>query len=536
MNKCQNCQTEYDGDVCPTCQKNEETKPEVKPETNQETNPENKSFKDKVRGFIDKYYTKLKLVPFITYIAYMVLSALFLFACPVAVVKVAGVKYGSVFSAKSFNEIPGLNNVATALRIVAILALIYTLMYTIYRFVSLRYARVGKVRVSFILEIVSAVLVFAFFVFACIIAGVINTADKGIDLVSVGAYSILTIILSIFALILIISTVVVCYLYEKQHPELEEEFDKQYEIAKEKEKKRKKKEISTRQKITGVVAGIVCIIAIFICLGDSGIFEFEKSFNAKKLQSIALADNGELKITKSTLVKKIGDSYLEIDEEADNTYSTYYTSNYVSLKRKKERLSKYSEKASLEKMLEWADYEMQLYMDEANMTYGEANITFDKYQGVESIIYTINSPKSTSRKLINTKVMKVVEKNADNGKKSIDYIVFMGTYSDGSFVYAKVNGIYVNVKLVDGNLENEYEGSYKDYELVWYNSDGLGKNSYSYGTTTSSYHLDCSASETYAYNDETHWKECVYEGCTEKVEEEAHSYTNGVCECGKEEV
>lgn len=216
MNKCQNCQTEYDGDVCPTCQKNEEAKQEVKQEVKPETNPENKSFKDKVRGFIDKYYAKLKLVPPFAFLAYMVLSALFLFVCPVAVVKVAGVKYGTVFSGKLFNEIPGLNNVATALRLVAILAFIYTLMYTIYRFVSLKYARVGKVRLSFILEIISAVFVFAFFIFACIIAGVINTADKGIDLVSVGSYSILSIILSIFALILLITAIVVCYLYEKQ--------------------------------------------------------------------------------------------------------------------------------------------------------------------------------------------------------------------------------------------------------------------------------------------------------------------------------
>lgn len=526
MKECEKCHTEYDGESCPNCQQVDDKKVT--------TNNENKTFKDKICGFVDKYYAKLKLVPPLTFLAYMVLSALFLFVCPVAVVKVAGVKYGSVFSGKLFNEIPGLNNVAIVLRIVAIISIIFTLIYVLYRFVTFKYARIGKVRVSFIFEILSAVFVFVLFVLDCIVAGVINTADKGIDLVLVGSYSILGIILSIFALMLIISTTVACYLYEKQHPELEVEFDKNYEIAKEKAKNRKKKEISTRQKISGVVAGIICIICIFICLGDAGVFSFDKSFNAKTLRSMILADNGELNITKTGLVKKFGDAYVSIntEEDADSRYSTYYTSNYVKLKRKQERFSKYSEKASLEKMIEWASYEYQLMTDEANMTYGEASITFNKYQGVEQIIYTVHSPKSSSKKLIDTKVMKVVETNPDNdGIKEIDYIVFMATYSDGSFVYAKCNT--VGVKLINNDYYtfDGYKGSYTDYELGW----SFGSENYSYGTTTSTYHTNHTASTAWVSDDTHHWNPCsVSDDCTEKFNYAEHDSDGSCSTCGKE--
>lgn len=534
MKKCEKCQAEYEGEQCPNCQKVEQT-------SQPQNTPENKSFKDKLVNFINKYYAKLKLVPPLTYLAYMVLSVLFMFVCPVAVVKAAGVKYGTVFGGKGFNEIPGLHNVDTALRIFAIVSMIFTLIYALYRCVTLKYARLGKVRVSFILEIMSAVFVFVNFIFSCIIAGVINTADKGVDLVLVGSYSILSIILSIIALILIVTTIVVCYLYEKQHPELEEEFDKKYEIAKEKAKKRKKKEVSTRQKISGIVAGIICIIAIFICLGDAGIFEFEKSFSAKQLQTIVLRDNGKLNITQSGLVKKLGDAYLPIDQEDNNSDSCeYYTSNYVKLVRKKQRLSKYSEKAlenaSLEKMAKFLSYEMQLDTDLSNLTYGRAVVYFNSYRGVDKIVYTINSPLTSARKLVNTKLMKVSEVNADEGKKEIEYLVFMATYSDGSFVYSKVDGLNISVKLADGTTTvQQYEGSYEDFKIVWSCNDGLGKNSYEYGTTTSSYHETHNPSDTYSYNDETHWKECTYEGCTEKLYEAAHTYTEGTCVCGKTE-
>jgi len=43
----------------------------------------------------------------------------------------------------------------------------------------------------------------------------------------------------------------------------------------------------------------------------------------------------------------------------------------------------------------------------------------------------------------------------------------------------------------------------------------------------------------YAYTDDVHWQECIYDDCPDlegsRTPEEAHSYTNGVCVCGKTE-
>lgn len=555
MKKCSNCQTEFDGDVCPNCQttaeikkerdvaeveqtaKTESTVAEVE-STNKtessapEVKSENKSFKDKIRGFVDKYYAKLKLVPPITFLAYMVLTALFLFLCPVAVVKVAGAKYGTVFSGKNFNEIPGLNNVTTILLIVALASFFFTLAYVIFRFFTLRFARVKKVRVSFILEIISAVFVLLFFVLACIVAGVINVADKGITLVTVGAYPILSIILSIFALLLIVPTVVACFLYEKQHPELIVEFDKKGEEAKEKFKKWKKKEITPRQKISGIIAGIICFASIFVMLGSSGYFKFDKSFSAKKLQTYVLKNNGEIDSIRE-ISKVIGDSYVAIDDDGKNESNvvTYYTSNFVKYKRKYERYSKYTEKAmekgNMDDLVDWMNYELQLEMDKENMTYGEANISYNK-GNVESIIYTVHSPKS-SKKLISTKVMKCVESNADEDKKEIDYIVFMATYSDGSFVYAKVKDVYV--KLLEGTTVSKYEGSYKDYKIVW----SFGGENYEYGTTTSSYHTIHSYATEWSHDETHHYHKCTIANCEKVEDKEEHTFVDYVCECGYED-
>ena len=87
-----------------------------------------------------KKYSVLKVLPTIVFTIFAILTVLFAFL-PVARVDAFGLneKYGSIFTAKRFDEIAGLKLLSTVILIVTIVTVIFAVVLLIPKFTSMKY-------------------------------------------------------------------------------------------------------------------------------------------------------------------------------------------------------------------------------------------------------------------------------------------------------------------------------------------------------------------------------------------------------------
>lgn len=489
MNKCSKCQTEYEGDVCPVCSgKTEDVSAmEVSPKENTaqkvETNvtavntganASSTSFMGKIRDFArdftNKFYSKIKLAPTLSYLLFMVLLALGVCLFPYAKVKAFGVNesYGTILNRKGVEEFWHLKNLALVIIIFAVISLIWTLLLCEFKFGKvLRYSKFFKIPTSLFMEIGSVVITFVDFIFACIVAGKVNLADEGLGIIKVGAYSIVTIIFGILCIIVAILALILCRMHEKEHLELKDQWELDGKVAKENKKakkansKFKNSKFDLVRKIVGTtIAFAFIIVALPSVIPASTI---ERSINAKDLKQFIMDNyedwgkNEEYSpsffsfLSPNTFKGKLEKKFGEADESENGSY-VYYTDTYRYFKKRLDRNGEFSDLALLsgdEQRIE------DLFVQSANLEVEKETLKYAIAEIDTSGVIYCSYPEAKEKKVIATQVLSVTE--VSEGSSSGYYLVvkYIATYNDGSFEYKTSTNVY---------FENDEGSSVRNYE------------------------------------------------------------------------
>lgn len=463
MNK---CQSEFEGSICPTCGE----------ELSNEVQKSKKSVNHKI----------LTYIPLIAFAVFVVLMGIMMYKLPVAKVNLYDLneKFGSVFNADRFDEIAGLSALS-AIMLIGYVAMILCLIF----FLLFRAAPAYKYTKTFnkpfykIMEIISSVLVLVYLVFDFVMIGQIKAADHGLKIIKLGSYPILSTILTFVCLIVIVGSLVLCYIQEKTNPKIMENWLVEREQAKEKAKTSKNRK--ENQGPISKVISVVLILGLVIlgsksAFGSSGVsdrFITDKSFNVEILEK--LLSNNSNNIYARDITEKIGNPDESPDTiPSDGIYDvTYYTSEYSDLLKQAKYNQKYllvaienGDRALVSEILK---RQKNLEEEKEVLAYGKLKIEYTRnplYTAsyVEKAAYNsmvVNDTSLTSKQLKSVSVYNVNEVSATEGTKKIESITYLAKYTDGSFIYATCEN--VNVVLDNGTTSNTYEGSYSNKTFKW---------------------------------------------------------------------
>ncbi len=462
MNTCTNCQTEYDGEICPSCNQGE---------------------KKNGKKLTAKGYKALSAVVAIAFAVFALLVAVVMALLPVASVRVFGLKekYGTLLTGKRFNEIPGLNGLSIGMLIFAVATIAFAVVLLAHRFSANSRRKIFSKPVYKVLEVVSVAFVLAHLILAIVVIGRINAADEGLKIIRASLSPILTIILCVICLILVGVSLVSCGKYKKANPEvLGNAQEEKSESTENKSSVGKKAANYAGKKAIKFLIVPIIVIALITLIGNKIVARFEaKPFEVGELKKIAVADAGNFEINKYGVESKVGKSFVPSGATEDPSNLVYFTENYTNLMSKMERNQKYAllaiEKADkrISGLLKQAK---NLQEERETLAYGQAEVAFSESGYLKSIVYNnvvIDGFPGIAKKLDKVQIYKVTEKVADEnaGTKMAEKVAYLATYADGSFIY----GTSANAKvlLADGTTATTYEGSYVGKTLVW--EDEFGK-------------------------------------------------------------
>lgn len=475
MNKCSKCQTEYEGDKCPICSGKTEDSSVVNMSSQENTaqkvetnvtavntgaNASSTSFMGKIRDFArdftNKFYSKIKLAPTLSYLLFMVLLALGVCLFPYAKVKAFGVNesYGTILNRKGMEEFWHLKNLALVIIVFAVISLIWTLLLCEFKFGKvLRYSKFFKIPTSLFMEIGSIVITFVDFIFACIVAGKVNLADEGLGIIKVGAYSIVTIIFGILCIIVAILALILCRMHEKEHPELKDQWELDGKVAKENKKakkansKFKNSKFDLVRKIVGTA--IALPIMIFACISIMPASMIERSIDAKGLKQFIM-DNYEnwgkdeeyspslfSSFSPNTFKGKLEKKFGEADESENGSY-VYYTDTYRYFQKRLDRNGEFSELALLSGDERFED----LFVQSANLEVEKETLKYAIAEIDASGVIYCSYPEAKEKKVIATQVLSVTEVSGGSSSGYHLEVEYIATYNDGSFEYQVSKYVY----------------------------------------------------------------------------------------------
>ena len=436
----------------------------------------------------NKSYKIWNVIPAVTFTIFAGLVLVFMCTLPVARVDAFGLKekFGTVLSGTRFGEIVGLDSLSLTLLIVGLVTFVYAVVVLLHKVTSLKYRKVFGKPLFRWLEIVSIAFLVVHLVFAFAIIGKINAADDGLNIIKVGAYPIVTIILTIVSLLIVGLSIVLSISYEKENPELFENWVEERKKLKEEYKTSKGKKIANKagQKAAKFALLPVMIVAMLLINSTNNPIrtltqrlEATKTFNASTLKNTLMEDAGSFNINKYNIESKIGNSYVPEGSSEDSENVVYFTENYIELIGKAERNQKYLSFAvekgdsRISKLLKQS---MQLEEEYETLVYGSAEIKYTYNGYLKEVVYnsiTNETLHSVPKKLEHVRVFKVYEDYSDssNTTKTIKKIAYLATYADGSFIYKTCENVSV---VVDGENVSIYEGSYIGKTLKWQDQFG----------------------------------------------------------------
>lgn len=472
MNKCSNCQTEFVGDVCPSCEGKLESATQM----------------EKGSKLSNKAYDILSFIPVAVFVIFAILMVVFMVLLPVANINAFGLneEYGSILSGTKFDEIAGLNSLSITLLVFALVTVIYAITLLIHKFSVLKYRKLFGNPLYKLLEVVTVPFVLAYLVFSIIIIKKINVADEGMGIIRVGFYPILTIISSIVCLLGVMVSMVLYNAYEKSNPNIKEAWEEERQKVKAEGKTSKAKKVANKagQKFAKlIILPAVILIVLSSSFAITGIgnvvqrFEDVKPFDASELKQALIKDDGKFEIDRTTIESVIGKSYVPDGDTEDKDNVVYYTDNYISFLGKLERNQKYSLLA-----IEQGDYRISgllkqaknLEIEQETLAYGKAEINYSSGY-VTGVVYNniiIDGFSSITKKLDKVEIFKVVEVYSDqtHTTNKVEKVAYWATYSDGSFIYGTCEN--VAVVLEDGTVTTAYEGSYVGKTIRWQDEFG----------------------------------------------------------------
>lgn len=436
----------------------------------------------------NKSYKIFNLIPAVGFAVFAVLMVVFMCALPVAGINALGLKenFGTILSGTRFDEIVGLNSLSLTLIIVGLVTVLYAVALLINKLTVLKYRKVLGKPLYRLMEVIAVVFVLVHLVFACLVISKVNAADGGVGIIKVGAYSILTIVLSVVYLVAFIVSMVSTLSYEKANPELlanlEEEGKKVKEERKESLAKKAAKKAGKKSSKYLIFTAVFAVFMVLSIGPNSPIskvvqrYESALTFDANELKSLLVNDAGSFNVSKYQIETAIGNSYVPTGSTEDKENVVYYTENFVELAGKGERNAKY-----LLLAIEQGDERISGLLKQAKnleeefetLAYGQAEIKYSKEGYLKEVVYnavTIEGMGSISKKLDNVKVFNVVETSAGTDTKKIERLAYLATYTDGSFVYARCEN--VAVVLENGTTSTTYEGSYVGKIMKWTDTFG----------------------------------------------------------------
>lgn len=436
----------------------------------------------------NKAYKILNLIPSVAFAAFAGLMVVFMCALPVAGINALGLKenFGTILSGTKFDEIAGLNSLSLTLIIVGLVTVLYAVALLINKLTVLKYRKVLGKPLYRLMEVIAVAFVLVHLVFACLVISKVNAADGGVGIIKVGAYSILTIILSIVYLVAFIVSMVSTLSYEKANPELlanwEEEGKKVKEERKESLAKKAAKKAGKKSSKYLIFTAVFAVFMVLSIGPNSPIskvvqrYESALTFDANELKSLLVNDAGSFNVSKYQIETTIGNSYVPTGSTEDKENVVYYTENFVELAGKGERNAKY-----LLLAIEQGDERISGLLKQAKnleeefetLAYGQAEIKYSKEGYLKEVVYnavTIEGMGSITKKLDSVKVFNVVETSAGTDTKKIERLAYLATYTDGSFVYARCEN--VAVVLENGTTSTTYEGSYVGKTMKWTDTFG----------------------------------------------------------------
>lgn len=480
MNKCSKCQTEYEGEMCPTCGGKIEDKPvmenvqenstavkeaPIAPVQPVASTSSDNTIMGKIRNFAEKYYKVIKLVPALSFMLFVLLNTLAICLFPIAKITAFGLNesYGTILSSDKLDEFWGLKKFSIAILIAMLVTIIFLIVLVVFEFgKKSRYSKMFKVPTSLVLEITSMAFILVNFIFACVVSSKVKFADEELGIIKVGAYSIVTIVFGVICLLLIIAGLVLRIMNEKAHPEIKAQWEvdgiAQRQISKEKSEKRKEKLRQHQGKFSFSLLKYIIIVPVvyavvfgggklYYQVYDTFVDRLAVSFSGDTLKNY-LIKSGIPNVMTMELILGMPNDTQEIN---NGSYSksyvyTYYTDNYEYFQKRKDRNERFSELALLsgdgELFSALATQSITLSMEESTLAYGSAIIdTSDN-----TVIYRYNSPMA-SRTIINTQVISASTIYED-GNEALK-VKYLASYSDGSYVYATSE--YVTIETENGS-------------------------------------------------------------------------------------
>ena len=105
--------------------------------------------------------------------------------------------------------------------------------------------------------------------------------------------------------------------------------------------------------------------------------------------------------------------------------------------------------------------------------YGKVEIKYSDNGYLREVVYNavnVEGMGSVTKKLVDVKVLKVIETTAESNTNKIAKLTYLATYADGSFIYRAETNVAV---VVDDEAVTTYEGSYVGKTMKW--QDQFGK-------------------------------------------------------------
>ncbi len=435
----------------------------------------------------NKKYKILSYIPLITMALFTILMGFLILKLPVAKINVFDLneKFGTIYSGKRFDEISGLSLLSLILLIAYLLMITYLIGGLLINKVGYKYNKLFNKPYSRILEIISPVFILVFLVSGFVMIGQINKADLGLKIISVGLYPILSIILSLISLIVVVGSLVLCHLYEKNNPEIMNNWEEERKKALETKKVNSGSKTQSKSKNNRVFVVIIAAVVMISLFSSrtTNIFERvkdSKSFSATSLKSYILGNNS---FTPKNVEYIIGKPNVEPEEiPNEGTYEViYYTSEYSELNDKIEKLEEYlilavknADRTRASKILK--QYQKTELEKEA-LVYGEAKITYEvSYLYYNPIIvkvvynsFVAEGLPSVTKELKNVEILNISSKTVDSNVKSIESVKYIATYTDGSYIYGESENVSI---MKDGVASSTYEGDYVGKTLKWQDEFG----------------------------------------------------------------
>lgn len=436
----------------------------------------------------NKSYKIFNLIPAVGFVVFAVLMVVFMCALPVAGINALGLKenFGTILSGDRFDEIVGLNSLSLTLIIVGLVTVVYAVALLINKLTVLKYRKVLGKPLYRLMEVVAVVFALVHLVFACLVISKVNAADGGVGIIKVGAYSILTIILSVVYLVAFIVSMVSTLSYEKANPELLANWEEEGKKVKEERKTSLGKEVAKKAgKKSSKYLIFTAVFAVFMVLSigpNSPIskvvqrYQEGQTFDAEELKKILLDDAGTFNTSKYTIETAIGNSYVPEGATEDKENVKYYSENYLEFLGKAMRNQKYlllAAEQGDERTSALLRQGIELEIDYEALVYGQAEIKYTENGYLREVVYNAvtSSNINVDKKLDEVKVFKVLEDYTDstNTTKKIEKLAYLATYKDGSFIYRTAENVSV---VVDDETVSIYEGSYVGKTMKW--SDTFG--------------------------------------------------------------